>query len=100
MKKFLYVSSILLIIISQVACSKNLSTTEELLEYVQEKGNEDLTWSDFNHLKHNNIGDNYIEEIYYLKDGNRLRLLGTSYKKAPEKIMIEDYNLVVIDEIK
>lgn len=100
MKKKIYLFFIFILLFPKVACSKNLSTTQEILEYVEEEGNEDLTWSNFDHLKYNNIAYDYIEEIYYLKDGNILKLVGQSYERRPRWIVIQDDKGNILEELK
>lgn len=101
MKKILLPILFILLSFTIVACSKKqISTTDEIIKFIEEKGKNNVTWKDFEHLKHEDVGSGLILEKYYLSDSNYLLLIGTSYEKKPEGVTLYDSSHKVIKEIK
>lgn len=98
-----YILAILLILttINIVSCSnKQISTKEDVIKFVKEKGKDEVNWKDFEHLEHENVLFGVIGEQYKLNDGNYLLLSGTSYEIKPETIEIFDSNHKKIKTLK
>ena len=101
MKKILVSLLFVLLSFTMIACSKKqISTTEDGIKFIEEKGKDNVDWKDFDHLKHEDIGSGLIGEQYYLSDGNFLLLIGTSYDTKPQGITIYDSDNKIIKEIK
>ena len=101
MKKILVLLLFVLLSFTMISCSKKqISTTEDVIKFIEEKGKDNVDWKDFDHLKHEDIASGIIGEQYYLSDGNFLLLSGTSYDKKPEGITLYDSEDKVIKEIK
>lgn len=100
MKKHLLVFQVFIILIAIVSCKSKVSTSEDVKKFVEEKGTNVVTWSDFEHLEHENIGKELIVELYNLKDGNILRLVGPSYERRPRWIVIQDDKGNILEELK
>lgn len=97
MKKIFY-----LILISAslvfVACTGNndsKDTKEYVLKLVEEKGIDNISWSDFNHLEHEDVGSGNIVIKYKLKNAELL-LVGLSYDEHPKKIVILEKNVETV----
>ena len=101
MKKILVLLSFVLLSLTMVACSKKqISTTKDVIKFIEEKGKDNVDWKDFNHLKHEDVGSGFIGEKYYLSDSNYLLLIGPSYDTKPQGIIIYDSSHKLIKEIK
>lgn len=101
MKKILVALLLILLAFSMITCSKNqILTTDDLIKFIEEKGEDNLDWKDLEHLKHEQVGFGIILEKYYLSDGNYLLLSGTPYETKPEEITLCDSEDKVIKEIK
>ena len=101
MKKMLLSLLFVLLSFTMIACSKKqISTTEDVIKFIEEKGKDNVDWKDFGHLKHEDVGSGFILEKYDLSDSNYLLLIGTSYDTKPQGITIYDSNHKVIKEIK
>lgn len=101
MKKILALLLFVLLSLTMVACTKKqISTTDGVIKFIEEKGKDNVDWKDFDHLKHEDVGSGLIGEQYYLSDGNFLLLSGTSYETKPEGITLYDSEDKVIKEIK
>ena len=62
---------------------KSIQTKEDVIRYVGQVGGDHVTWSDFDHLPHEEGGSGLYVVIYTLKDGSRLALSGTGEDQAP-----------------
>lgn len=97
MKKILLPFLFVLLSFTIVAYSKKqISTTDEIIKFIEEKGKDNVDWKDFEHLKHEDVGSGLILEKYYLSDSNYLLLIGTSYEKKTEGITLYDSSHKVI----
>ncbi|WP_297377460.1 hypothetical protein [uncultured Helcococcus sp.] len=101
MKKTLFLFILILLSFNMAACTnKQISTTEDVIKFIEEKGKDNVDWKDFEHLKHEDVGSGLILEQYYLSDSNYLLLIGTSYETKPEGITLYDSDHKIIKEIK
>ncbi len=62
---------------------KSIQTKEDVLRYVGQVGGDHVTWSDFDHLPHEEGGSGLYVVVYTLKDGSTLGLSGTGEDQAP-----------------
>ncbi|WP_304263929.1 hypothetical protein [Kallipyga massiliensis] len=62
---------------------KSIQTKEDVIRYVSQVGGDHVTWSDFDHLPHEEGGSGLYVVVYTLKDGSRLALSGTGEDQAP-----------------
>ena len=62
---------------------KSIQTKEDVIGYVGQVGGDHVTWSDFDHLPHEEGGSGLYVVIYTLKDGSTLGLSGTGEDQAP-----------------
>ncbi|MDO4605430.1 MAG: hypothetical protein Q4B23_05595 [Helcococcus sp.] len=101
MRKILILLLFVLLPFTMISCSnKQISTTEDIIKFIEEKGKDNVDWKDFEYLKHEDVGSGLILEKYYLSDSNYLLLSGTSYDKKPEGIALYNSDHEVIKEIK
>ena len=101
MKRKLILLLVLTLLFSFVGCTKNkISTKEDVIKFVEEKGAKNVEWKDFEHLEHKDVGSGLILEVYFLSDGNYMLLNGTSYEDKPNVIGIYDSNNKLIKEFK
>ena len=101
MKNKIIILTLILLSLCVVACSKKqISTKEDVIKFVEEKGKENVDWKDFEHLKHSDVASGIIGEKYILSDGNYLLLSGISYENKPESIRICDSNNKIVKELK
>lgn len=101
MKKILVSLLFILLSFTIIACSKKqISTKEDVIKFIEEKGKDNVNWKDFEHLKHKDVGSGLILERYDLSDSNYLLLSGTSYDTKPEAIEIFDSNHKKIKVLK
>lgn len=93
MKRIVIIFMLIFSTISLISCSnKQISTKEDVIKFVLEKGEGEVDWKDFEHLEHEDVLFGIIGERYILDDGNYLLLSGTSYETKPETIEIFDSN--------
>ena len=88
--------TLLFIILSfcMVACSnKQISTKEDVIKFIEEKGKDNVDWKDFEHLERlkeeERVYDS-IANVYKLDDGAELILTGNGYENKPLHINIID----------
>jgi hypothetical protein len=65
-----------------------MTRKEKVLQIIEEKGADEVTWSDFSFLNHYNGGSGMRVECYDLGDGESLLLSGVSLKEKPWSISI------------
>ncbi|WP_297377458.1 hypothetical protein [uncultured Helcococcus sp.] len=79
---------------TMIACSKKqVSTTEDVIKFIEEKGKDNVDWKDFEHLERlkeeERVYDS-IANVYKLDDGAELILTGNGYENKPLHINIID----------
>lgn len=88
--------TLLFIILSfcMVACSnKQISTKEDVIKFIEEKGKENVDWKDFEHLERLKDDEQVFDSVanvYKLDDGSKLILTGNGYENKPLHINIVD----------
>lgn len=66
--------------------AKEIQTKEDVLRYVSQVGVDKVTWSDFDHLPHEEIGSGLYILYYSLKDGTGVILGGFGQEDPPQYI--------------
>lgn len=66
-----------------------MTRKEKVLQIIEEKGADEVTWSDFSFLNHYNSGSGIRVERYDLGDGDYLELCGVSLKEKPWTIFLK-----------
>ena len=62
---------------------KSIQSKEDVIRYMGQVGGDHITWSDLDHLPHEEGGSGLYVVIYTLKDGSTLGLSGTGKNQAP-----------------
>lgn len=77
-----------------ISCSKKqISKTDEIINFIEEKGKDNVDWKDFEHLerlKYEEQVYNSVVNVYKLDDGSKLILTGNGYENKPFHINIID----------
>ncbi|WP_311488069.1 hypothetical protein [uncultured Helcococcus sp.] len=94
MKKILALLLFVVLSFTMIACSKKqVSTTEDVIKFIEEKGKDNVDWKDFEHLERlkeeERVYDS-IANVYKLDDGAELILTGNGYENKPLHINIID----------
>ena len=94
MKKALFLFTLILLSFNMAACTnKQISTTEDVIKFIEEKGKDNVDWKDFEHLKRlkeEEIVYDSVVNVYKLNDGSKLILTGNGYENKPFHINIVD----------
>ncbi len=94
MKKTIILVMLIVLSFSTVACSKKqISTKDEVVKFIEEKGKENVDWKDFEHLERLKDDEEVFDSIanvYKLDDGSKLILTGNGYENKPFHINIID----------
>ena len=94
MKKTIILVMLIVLSFSTVACSKKqISTKDEVVKFIEEKGKENVDWKDFEHLERLKDDEEVFDSIanvYKLDDGSKLILTGNGYENKPLHINIID----------
>lgn len=77
-----------------IACSKNqISTTDDVIKFIEEKGKDNVDWKDFEHLERlkdeEQVYDSVVN-VYKSDDVSKLILTGNGYENKPLHINIID----------
>lgn len=94
MKRKIILFMLILLSFNIVACSKKqISTKEEIVKFIQEKGKDNVDWKDFEHLERlkdeEQVYDS-VANVYKLNNGSKLILTGNGYENKPLHINIVD----------
>lgn len=94
MKKTIILVMLIILSFSIVACSKKqISTKDEVVKFIEEKGKDNVDWKDFEHLERLKDEEqvyNSIVNVYKLDGGSKLILTGNGYENKPLHINIID----------
>ena len=94
MKRTIILFMLIILSFSTVACSKKqISTKDEVVKFIEEKGKENVDWKDFEHLERLKDDEEVFDSIanvYKLDDGSKLILTGNGYENKPFHINIID----------
>lgn len=94
MKRTIILVMLIILSFSTVACSKKqISTKDEVVKFIEEKGKENVDWKDFEHLERLKDDEEVFDSIanvYKLDDGSKLILTGNGYENKPFHISIID----------
>ena len=94
MKRTIILFMLILLSFNMVACTnKQLSTKEDVIKFIEEKGKDNVDWKDFDHLERlkdeEQVYDSVVN-VYKLDDGSKLILTGNGYENKPLHINIVD----------
>ncbi|WP_103981705.1 hypothetical protein [Helcococcus massiliensis] len=94
MKKALFLFILILLSFNMAACTnKQISTTEDVIKFIEEKGKDNVDWKDFERFERlkdeEQIYDSVVN-VYKLDDGSKLILTGNGYENKPFHINIVD----------
>ncbi|MDO4605431.1 MAG: hypothetical protein Q4B23_05600 [Helcococcus sp.] len=94
MKRTIILIMLIILSFSIVACTKKqISTKDEVIKFIEEKGKENVDWKDFEHLERLKDDEQVFDSIanvYKLDDGSKLILTGNGYENKPLHINIID----------
>ena len=94
MKRTIILIMLIILSFSIVACTKKqISTKDEVIKFIEEKGKENVDWKDFEHLERLKDDEQVFDSIanvYKLDDGSKLILTGNGYENKPFHINIID----------
>ncbi|WP_019133667.1 hypothetical protein [Kallipyga massiliensis] len=68
--------------------SQDVTTAAQFLQYFDQKGEKNITWSDFDHLPHEKEDAEGHTITYQLKDGSTLHFSGDSMDQPPRDISL------------
>ncbi len=80
MKKQTYIVIVLVLLIIGITyftmAQPAKNTKEYVLNYIEKKGVDNITWKDFDYLPNKDVGSGAIVKVYELQDGSVLMISG------------------------